>query len=78
MPVKFNSDKFYAARKAKNVTQEQLAELAGSSARYIGALERGENDNPSAALVYQLSEALDVSMESLMETSKEIGGDSIS
>ena len=77
MPPKFGSDKLYEARKAKNVTQEHLAELTNSSTRYIGALERGENDNPSAALVYQLSEALGVSMEALMETSKELGGDSI-
>ena len=35
------SEKILKLRKANNMTQEQLAELIGKSAGYIGQLERG-------------------------------------
>lgn len=67
MPAKFNPEKFHAVRKAKNITQEKLAEQAGTSGRYIRELESGRKHNPSASLLCQMSVALDVQMEDFME-----------
>ena len=77
MLAKFDSDKLRVARRAKKITQEHLAEQVDSSPRYIGALERGENDNPAASLVCRMSKALDVPMEALMIVSEEDEGSSV-
>lgn len=69
MPAKFNAEKFRDMRKKKNLTQERLAEQANSTDRYIRDLESGRKNNPSASLLHQMSKALEVSMDDLMEDS---------
>lgn len=46
-------------RKAKGLTQEQLAELSGLSQQYISGLERGRR-NPTIVTLYELATALGV------------------
>lgn len=46
-------------RLKKNLTQEQVAEMAGINAKYLGEVERGEK-NPTAVIISRLSEALKV------------------
>lgn len=52
------------ARKAKGLTQQQLADQVYVTSRTIIALEKGEY-NPSLLLAYRLSLALEVPMEEL-------------
>ncbi|MCI9156864.1 MAG: helix-turn-helix transcriptional regulator [Lawsonibacter sp.] len=52
------------ARKARGLTQQQLANQVYVTSRTIIALEKGEY-NPSLLLAYRLSLALDVPMEEL-------------
>lgn len=57
-------------RKAKNMTQEQLATVADSGAKYISELERGEA-NVTIALVGKLAEGLGVSARELFDNEHE-------
>ena len=52
------------ARKARGLTQQQLADRVYVTSRSIIALEKGEY-NPSLLLAYRLSLALEVPMEEL-------------
>lgn len=54
-------------RKAKGLTQEQLAELAGISYKYLGEIERGET-NPSIGTLVRIANGLNVSLEHLIKT----------
>lgn len=45
-------------RKAKGLTQEQLAHEAGIATRYIAGVERGE-ENPSLRYLVKIANALD-------------------
>ena len=47
-----------AAREAAGLTQEELAERAGSRPNAVGALERGEHRHPYPATVRALAAAL--------------------
>jgi transcriptional regulator with XRE-family HTH domain len=46
-------------RKAKGLTQEQLAHEAGMAMRYVAGVERGE-ENPSLRFLVRIAEALAV------------------
>lgn len=52
-------------RKARRLTQEQLAERAGLSYKFIGEVERGRA-NPSLTTLGRLSEALGVGLVDLL------------
>jgi transcriptional regulator with XRE-family HTH domain len=56
-------------RKESGLSQTQLSELSGVSMRMISKYETGEKDiNKAQSLtVYKLAEALDVSIENLLE-----------
>ena len=67
----FNRGAFLSIRKKNHLSQAQVAELADTSIRYVGALERGEKSKPSADLVSRFSIILEVPVEDLMSTSDE-------
>ncbi|HVZ79141.1 MAG TPA: helix-turn-helix domain-containing protein [Gemmatimonadaceae bacterium] len=52
-------------RKAQRLTQEQLAERAGLSDKFVGELERGKA-NPTLTTLAALSDALGVSLVDLL------------
>ena len=54
------------ARKAKGLSQEELAHDADSNRTYISDVERGTR-NPSIEAVERIARALDVSMGSLLD-----------
>jgi len=57
-------------RKAKKMTQEQLATAADSGAKYISELERGEA-NVTVTLISKLAEGLGVATSELFENDHE-------
>jgi transcriptional regulator with XRE-family HTH domain len=52
-------------RKAKGLTQEQLAQEVGVDMRYLGSIERGEA-NPSISVIVCLGKALNVHPSTLL------------
>lgn len=52
-------------RHGKNLTQEELADLAGLSARYIGAIERADK-SATVTVLGQILEALGVEPAELL------------
>ncbi len=52
-------------RKAKRITQEQLAEKVGVSTTWIGYIETGRN-KPSLKLLYKIARALGVKVKDLI------------
>ena len=53
-------------RRAKDMTQEQVAERAGLSLQSVGEIERGRG-NPTLVNVERLSDALDVELTELFD-----------
>lgn len=51
------------ARKAKGVTQEELAVMTGCSYPLLSSYERGIRCNPTACNLEAIAEALDVTMD---------------
>lgn len=51
-------------REAKNMTQEDLAHLAGLNRAYVGYIERGER-NPSTDTISKLARALKIHVKDL-------------
>ena len=49
----------------RDLTQEEVGELAGINPKYLGEIERGEK-NPTALVVYKLSRALKVSVSEIL------------
>ncbi len=56
-------DQLRRYRELAGLTQEQLAEKAGLTAKAIGALERGDRRRPYPHTVQQLAAALDLGAE---------------
>ncbi|MBQ7158332.1 MAG: helix-turn-helix transcriptional regulator [Treponema sp.] len=56
-------------RKEKNLTQEQLATLAGTSTNYIGTIEIGKRF-PSPAMIERLAAALNVDSSLLFQSDR--------
>jgi len=59
-------DNVKSARKARGMTQEQLAEFAGLDLRYLGSIERGKG-NPSVNVLGRIAQALKVKPSDLLE-----------
>lgn len=55
-------------RLKKNLTQEQVAEMAGINPKYLGEIERCEKKNPSMFIISRLSEALKVPTCAILPT----------
>jgi len=55
-----------AARKAKGLSQEALAEIAGIDRSYMGGIERGEH-NLAIMNLLKIADALGVKASSLMD-----------
>lgn len=53
------------ARKAKNISQEELADLTGLHRTYISGIERGRR-NPSLEVLERLAMGLDVKVHELL------------
>jgi transcriptional regulator with XRE-family HTH domain len=56
-------------RHDKHLTQEELADRSGLSARYVGAIERGEM-SASITVLGQIAEALEVEPAELLAKSR--------
>lgn len=54
-------------RKAKGISQEKLAELAGIDRSYMGNIERGEK-NVTLVKVYDICDALNIEIQDLVIT----------
>lgn len=63
--IKFGQ-KIRQLRKAKNLSQEQLAELTGFHRNYIGMVERGER-NPALINIEIFANAFDLSLSELFD-----------
>jgi transcriptional regulator with XRE-family HTH domain len=57
-------------REAKQLSQEELADLVGIHRTYIGGIERGER-NPTLTMIERIAAALDLEPASLVRHSKE-------
>ena len=53
-------------RKAQGLTQEELAHGAGIDTRYVGGIERGE-ENPSVAVLGRIAQVLGVHPTELLK-----------
>lgn len=67
--MKLTGDKIRACRKLRNLTQEKLGVVAGTSKRYICELEQGCVKQPSAEKLMAISDELGVSISYLMDDS---------
>lgn len=55
------------ARRAQDMTQEDLADRAGIHRTYLSGLERDGDKNPSLAVVGRIAAALNVTVGSLVD-----------
>ncbi len=62
-------DTFRVERRARRLSQEQLAEAAGLSRNYYGSVERGEK-MPSALTVLQIARGLRLTGAELLARAK--------
>lgn len=65
------SEKIRELRTSRGLSLDQLASNVGSTKSYIWELEKKPGIKPSAELVSKLAQALDVTMDSLMDEKKE-------
>ncbi|MFB5269362.1 helix-turn-helix domain-containing protein [Paenibacillus enshidis] len=64
-------ERIRAIRKARGLTQQQLAELSGLDDAYIGSLERGER-NFSIDTLEKIISALNIPLSQLMYSDNEV------
>ena len=67
----FAGTKLREVRERQDMPQAELAARAGTSVRYVRALETGKKRKASAELLYKLAIALDVLMETFMQPQPE-------
>ena len=72
MLAKFDGTKLHEVREQQDMSQAELAARAGTTIRYVRALEKGKKRNPSAQLLCKLAIALDVPMETFIQESTTI------
>lgn len=65
------AEKIKKARKNKGLTLEQLANIVGSSKSYMWQLETDTDIKPSVQLVAKIAEALDVTIDYLINQESE-------
>lgn len=75
MSAIFDERKLREIREQQDVSQAELAARAGTTIRYVRALEKGRKRNPSAELLCKLAIALDVPMETFMQAQPEENDD---
>ncbi len=68
MEVTFNYGRFKELRKKKKFSQSRLAELSGTTDRYIRFLEKGKKTNPSAIVLYKVCKVLGNTVEDFMDS----------
>lgn len=59
-------ERLRAARNKANLTQEQLSDRSHVSIKHIAGIEKGQK-NPSFEILQALAEALDLSLDNLIE-----------
>ena len=64
------SEKIRELRTSRGMSLEQLAAQVGSTKSYIWELEKKPDIKPSADLVSKIAQALDVTIDSLMDARK--------
>lgn len=64
---RFNGDKLHQFRKNRGWSLEELSHRSGLSVSHLSALEKGARKSPSVDLVYQIAEALSISMYQLLD-----------
>lgn len=58
-------------RRALNLTQEDLANTADISTNYVSRIERGESKHIRAETLYEISKALETTMENLINSKED-------
>ncbi|MAY56459.1 MAG: hypothetical protein CMQ46_05135 [Gammaproteobacteria bacterium] len=60
-------------RRDKNLTQHQLAAMAGIKSSHISTMESSDSADPKLSTVYKLINALECSPNSLLQDGEEVG-----
>lgn len=71
MLAEFDDAKLREVREQRGMPQAELADRAGTSIRYVRALESGDKRNPSAKILFKMAIALKVPMETFMQAQPE-------
>ncbi len=66
---RFNGQVLHQLRKDRNWSLDELAQRSGLSVSHLSALEKGARKSPSVDYVYQVSNALSISMYRLLNLS---------
>lgn len=61
-------------RKKKNLSQNELAQMASITQAYLSLLETGKKTNPSLEILQRIAEALDVGVKALLNEDGTLGG----
>ncbi len=66
------SEKIREERTKRKITLEELAKIVGSSKGYIWQIENDPNIKPSAQLIANIAKALNVTVDYLVDSDKEV------